>query len=570
MVRRNSPDESRKVYDAIVVGSGMSGGWAAKELTERGLDTLLLERGRPVNHPTEYLFDVLRGLGGPKEGPAVDARAEADYSVQRHCAEFREDTRKFFIKDSDYPYLFDSDKPFYWIQGNQLGGRSLTWANQAYRMGDVDFESNLRNGTGIDWPIRYADLEPWYDHVERFIGVSGQPEGLSQVPDGIFQPPMEMNAVEKAVKAAVEGKYPERRVTIGRSSILTEAKGMRRKCVHRNACAEGCMRGSCFSAVSSTIPAALATGRLTLRTGSEVDTVLFDKEKGRAAGVTVVDPETGNRTEILARIVFLCASALSTTRILLNSTCSRFPDGLGNSSGVLGHYLMDHHLDAGATGEMPGFEDFVDDPGRPNCIVVPRYRNLNGSDPGANYIGGYWHQGKAWRPGIRPPFPRTNRLKDLVRPMKPGPWQVRLGSCGECLPYEANKVTLEKDKTDKAGNPLLRVDCEFRENELNMRRDMAATAAEMLEASGLKNVAEFDDETPPGIAVHEMGTARMGRDPATSVLNAHNQMHDVPNVFITDGACMTSSGSVHPSLTYMALTARAAAYAADALKRRDL
>jgi len=562
----------RPQYDAIVVGSGIAGGWAAKELAERGLKTLLLERGRHVEHGRDYILEALKQWRPSLRKKDRQARFEEDYYIQQHCDAFDATTRHFFINDRQNPYSFDPDKPFWWIRGNHLGGRSLTWARQSYRFGDVDFEANAFDGHGVDWPIRYEDLAPWYDHVEAFIGVSGQAEGLAQVPDGVFLPPMAMNRVEEAFKAYVEAAFPDRTVTIGRVATLTRRHQGRASCRYSGRCARGCIGGAYFSSLSATLPAAAATGNLTVRVHSNVESVLYDEAQDKALGVRVIDSETLDPLEFYGRVIFLCASTLGTTHILLNSTTRRFPTGLGNSSGTLGHYLMDHHFQVGARGTMPDFEDVFHQVGRPNGIHIPRFRNLDARTRHPDFVRGYWFQGMAQRPGSKRHalVQRMAQVKRTLRGTQAGSWYMWLGGWGECLPRYENYVDLDPEAVDAWGIPLLRVHCTFGENERLMRLDMQQTAAEMLEAAGVKAVRTYDTKAPPGLCVHEMGTARMGRDPRTSVLNAFNQMHDVPNVFVTDGACMTSSGANSPSLTYMAITARACAFAVDAMKRGTL
>jgi choline dehydrogenase-like flavoprotein len=560
---------AQETWDAIVVGSGMSGGWAAKELTERGLRVLLLEAGRPIDPRRDYIEHEpvyefrFRGLG--------DRRREHERQrIQSVAGPFEEQTSHFFVDDIDNPYTFDADKPFYWIRGRHLGGRSLMWGRQTYRLSDLDLEANAREGAGIDWPIRYADIAPWYDHVEEFIGVSGEPLGLPQLPDGRFLPPMQLNCAEEVVKAGMARHFNrERQLTIGRCAILTRPHRGRAACHYCGPCWRGCVTHSYFNAIGVTLPAAQATGRLTVRTHSIVAAILYDEQQNRATGVRVIDAISRDDTEYRARVVFLCASTLESTRILLNSRTPRFPDGLGNSSGELGRNLMDHTMGGGARGLIPGNEDRVVHGNRPNGIYVPRFRNLKERHP--DFVRGYGFQGGAGRsgwdrgasePGIGAQF--KERLRE------PGPWSFTFYGFGECLPYRTNRVTLDPVRTDAWGIPALHVSAVWGDNERKMLADMAVTAAEMLEAAGARNITPFVEDNAPGLGIHEMGTARMGRDPRTSVLNGFNQLHDVPNLFVTDGACMTSAGCQNPSITYMALTARAAAYAVEQLQRREL
>ncbi len=557
-------------HDAIVVGSGITGGWAAKELTEKGLRVLMLERGRPVEHGEGYPTEHMGWWQFKFRGEGERALYEDQYPVQSQTYAFGEDTRHFFVNDKQHPYKHDPDKPFSWIRGYHVGGRSLMWFRQCYRLGELDFEANARDGVGVDWPIRYADLAPWYDHVEEHAGISGQAEGLAQLPDSVFLPPMAMNCAELWVKEKLAASHPERVMTIGRTATLTRPHKGREACHYcTSACHRGCSTGSYFSSQSSTLPAAFATGRLTLRPHSIVHSVVYDEKKDRATGVRVIDAETREALEFEARVVFLCASTLGSTQILLNSRSARFPTGLGNSSDVLGRYLMDHIFSTGAEGIVPGLEDKYTRGYRPNGIYVPRFQNLDGRD--REYLRGFGFQGGAgrlgWQRGLELPGFGADFKKTL---RDPGPWTFDLHGFGEMLPRADNRVTLAEDEVDAWGIPLLEIDCTHGDNEKTMSAAAASEAAEMLEAAGLKEVETYDLKNPPGLGIHEMGTARMGRDPKTSVLNAFNQVHDAPNVFVTDGACMTSSACQNPSLTYMALTARASDHAVRLLKRGDL
>ncbi len=557
-------------FDAIVVGSGITGGWAAKELTEAGLETLLVERGRPVEHGKDYVGEHMADWELPYRGWGDRRLYERDYPVQSQCYAFGEDTRHFFVNDSRHPYAHDEDKPFSWIRGYHLGGRSLMWARQCYRWSDLDFEANARDGFGSDWPIRYADLAPWYDHVERFAGISGQAEGLPQLPDGSFLPPMEMNCVERAVRERIGQAFPGRVMTIGRCAVLTQPHGGRAACHHCGPCHRGCSTGSYFSSLSSTLPAAMATGNLTVRTHSIVHSVIYDEQRDRAVGVRVIDAQSKRPIELFGRLIFLCASTLGSTQILLNSKSARFPEGLANSSGALGHYLMDHTFQAGASALMPGFEDDYYFGYRPNGVYLARFRNLDGRQH-PDFLRGYAFQGGAWRES----WDRGTRMASLGAELKqalrePGPWRMAFGGFGECLPRYENHVDLDPEKVDEWGIPVLRVHCTWSDNEDAIRRDIQVTAAEMLEASGGRDIVTWDNEAPPGLAIHEMGTARMGRDPKSSVLNGWCQAHDVPNLFVTDGAAMASSACQNPSITYMALTARACSHAVAEMKRGNL
>ncbi len=560
-------------YDAIVVGSGISGGYAAKELTEKGLKTLVLERGRPLEHGADYITEHKKPWKFEHRGRGDPQRYAQDFNVQRRTSSFGETNEHFFLKDSESPYV--EVKPFTWIRGGRVGGRSLLWGRQCYRWSEMDFAANANEGVEIDWPLRYADLAPWYDYVEPFVGISGQAEGVENCPDGKFLPPMPLNKVEQVVKAGIEKSFPERVMTIGRVAVLTVPHNGRAACHYCGPCHRGCSVGAYFSSHSATLPAARVTGNLTLRANSIVHSLLFDDEQGRVTGVRVVDAETKETMEFYGKLVFLCASALASAHILLNTKTPRFPDGLANSSGTLGHYLMDHHFQVGAIGEMPGYEDFYYVGNRPNGIYIPRFRNVSPQTKRSDFLRGYGFQGGASRPSWGRPLRGFGAdFKHALR--QPGPWEMNLMAFGETMPRYENYVDLDPEQTDIYGIPLLRINCEWGENEMAMRKDMAATAAEMLEAAGAKNIRVYDNNregglgAEPGLGIHEMGTARMGRDPKTSVLNAFNQAHDVPNLFVTDGACMTSSACQNPSITYMALTARAVDYAVGELKKMNV
>lgn len=553
-------------YDAIVVGSGISGGWAAKELTEKGLKTLLLERGRQVEHIKDYPTTNKEPWELP-HGNKLPPEEMKHYEKQRRTGyTISPEYVHWWVKDDENPYT--EKKRFDWIRGYHVGGRSLMWGRQSYRLSEMDFESNLKDGHGVDWPIRYKDIAPWYDHVEKFIGVNGQKEGLPQLPDGQFLPPMEMNCVEKEVKKRLADKYNDRIMTIGRSANLTQPHNGRANCQYRNKCMRGCPFGAYFSTQSSTMPAAVATGNLTLRPFSIVTEVIYDPETQKAKGVRVLDSETREYVEYYAKIVFLNASAIGSAFILLNST-EHFPDGLGNGSGELGRNIMDHHLNVGAGGEWEGHEDMYYYGRRPNGIYVPRFRNIGKQQ--MDFVRGYGYQGGGSRNGWKSNIAELSigaSLKEEVN--EPGPWTFGFSGFGEWLPYHENKMTLTTDVLDKYGLPTVVFDAGYGENEIKMREDMMNQAAEMCEAVGLKNVRKWNSEPALGLGIHEMGTARMGRDPKTSVLNKWNQVHEAQNVFVTDGAAMTSAGCQNPSLTYMALTARAANHAVEELKKGNL
>ncbi|MEO0006113.1 MAG: hypothetical protein RJA20_309 [Bacteroidota bacterium] len=554
-------------YDAIVVGSGISGGWAAKELTERGLKVLLLERGRNVEHVKDYPTATTKTWEFPHRGRITNAMKER-HPVQKRDYPYSEFAPDFWVDDLDCPYT--EIKRFDWYRGFHVGGRSLMWGRQSYRWSPWDFESNKNDGHGADWPIRYDDLAKWYDYVETFAGISGSIEGLPQLPDGKFLPPMELNIVEKDVAARIKAKYDHRRMIIGRSANLTVEHNGRGSCQYRNLCSRGCQFGAYFSTQSATLPAAVATGNLTLRPFSIVTEITYDKNKKRAKGVRVIDAETMQSIEYEANVVFLCASTLASTFILLNSVDSgSLPDGLSNTSGQLGRNLMDHHFRCGASGDVEGYEDKIAFGRRANGFYIPRYRNFFGDK--REYLRGFGYQGGASREGWQREVAELSIGADLKNTLQePGKWTIGMTGFGEMLPYEDNRITLDKSKKDKWGQFVLAIDCEIKENEKKMRKDMINDAAEMLEAAGIKNIRTYDNGSYPGMAIHEMGTARMGNDPKTSVLNKWNQIHDVKNVFVTDGSCMTSASCQNPSLTYMALTARAAEFAVESLKKGDL
>lgn len=554
-------------FDAIVVGSGISGGWAAKELCEKGFKTLLLERGRNVEHVTGYVNALKNPWEIPHRGLNAQSVGQA-YPVVKRARLLYEPTADFWANEKECPYV--ETKPFDWLRGYQVGGRSLMWGRHSYRWSDLDFEANAKEAVGVDWPIRYKDVAPWYDRVEQFIGVSGSMEGLPQLPDGQFLPPMELNVVEKSVAARIKSHYnDQRRLIIGRVANLTQVRDGRGLCQFRDKCWLGCPFGAYFSTQSSTLPAAAKTGNLTLRPFSIARRVLFDRNTKKARGVEILDAQTNATYEFEAKVVFVCASTFNSTWLLMNSATDVWPDGLGSSSGELGHNVLDHHFRSGASARAQGFDDKYYYGRRPCGFYVPRFRNLNGEK--RPYQRGFAYQGSASRQdwnqdvaelGIGAP------LKERLT--EPGPWNIGMTGFGETLPYHENRVYLDREKKDKWGMPVLAFDCEIKANEKAMRKDMMNDAAEMLEAAGMKNVKPNDGAYTFGECIHEMGTARMGTDPKTSVLNGNNQVWDAKNVFVTDGSCMASSGCVNPSLTYMALTARAVDFAVGELKRGNL
>jgi choline dehydrogenase-like flavoprotein len=554
-------------YDAIVVGSGISGGWAAKELTEKGLKVLLLERGRNVEHIKDYVNATKAPWQYPHRGGRTVAMEEA-YPVLKRDYALNEKNLAFWASDKDSPYT--EVKRFDWYRGYQVGGRSLMWGRQSYRWSDFDFEGNLKDGIAIDWPIRYADLAPWYDHVEKHAGISGSHEGMPQLPDGHFQPAMPLNCGEVVVADKAKKLFDgRRRIIPGRTANLTQQLTGRSACQYRNACWLGCPYGAYFSTQSSTLPAAAKTGRLTLKPFAIVREVLYDKNTKRAKGVRVLDAVTEQTVDYNAKIIFLCASTINTAWLLMQSATDVWPDGLGSSSGELGHNLMDHHFRVGAQGKLDGLEDKNIYGRRPNGFYIPRYRNLFGDK--RNYLRGFGYQGGAGREGWSRAVAELGvgaQFKDAMS--LPGGWTIGATAFGEMLPNHANTVTLDRTRKDKWGLPVPKIDCATGENERLMRRDMGNDMAELLNESGVKDVEVYDSGSFPGMGIHEMGTARMGRDPKTSVLNSHNQVWDAPNVFVTDGSGMVSSACVNPSLTYMAMTARAADYAVNELKRNNL
>ena len=566
-LRVNNKAEGQYTYDAIVIGSGISGGWAAKELTEKGLRTIMLERGHPYEHIKDYKTANKDPWEFEHRGKVTQEQLKEHPYIGRTWGA-TEVVIDNWANDVDCPYT--EAKRFNWWRAYRIGGRSTLWGRQSYRWSDLDFEANARDGWAIDWPIRYKDLEPWYDHVERFAGVSGSKEGLAQLPDGQFLPPMEMNCVEKDVAARIRETYKgQRHMIIGRSANLTAPIPGRTQCQFRNRCWEGCPFGGYFSTQSSTLPAAVATGKLTVRPYSIVTRILYDKDKKRATGVEVLDAETNQTYTYHAKIVFVNASALNSAWVLMNSATDVWPGGLGSSSGELGHNIMDHHYNVGASGIMEGYEDKYYYGRRANGIYIVRFANVAGDK--RDYLRGFGYQGSASREGWQRDVAEMGigvGLKEALT--EPGQWTVGVTGFGELLPYHENQITLDKNKKDKWGLPVLCMDAELKDNEKRMRKDMTMEAVAMLESAGVKQLRSWDNGHAVGDGIHEMGSARMGRDPRTSVLNGHNQVWDAPNVFVTDGACMTSSACQNPSLTYMALTARAADFAVTALKQGNI
>ncbi|MBL6647891.1 MAG: GMC family oxidoreductase [Flavobacteriaceae bacterium] len=559
-------------YDAIVIGTGISGGWAAKELCEKGLKTLVLERGRMIKHNQDYPTANMEDWEFPA-GDVITQEIKKNQPKQSRTGYVNtESTKHFFVNDIEHPY--NEDKRFDWIRGYHVGGRSLLWARQSYRLTPFDFVANKEDGYGVDWPIRYKDLAPWYDYVENYIGVSGENLNLNQFPNQQLLKPMELNCVEKVLQKCISEKYDSRYMTIGRVAHITEGTkpGLGRlSCQFRNRCRRGCPFGAYFSSNSSTLPAAEATGNMTLRPNSIVYEIIYDETKKKATGVKIIDSESKLTYEFKSKIIFMCASTVPTTSILMQSKSSRFPNGLGNDSGELGHNLMDHHFQIGADGTYDGFEDKYYTGRRPNGIYIPRFQNIGGNTKSKDFLRGYGYQGGASRTDWKEYVKEASYGEELKQAIvKPGKWDMGLNGFGEVLPYHENKMYLDYDKTDNWGLPTVTFDAKLRENELSMRKDMQLQAMEMLDKAGFKDIKPYESSYALGLGIHEMGTARMGRDPKTSVLNSFNQMHSVKNIFVSDGSCMTSSGNVNPSLTYMAITARAVDYAVNELRKNNI
>ena len=567
-VNVNNKAAAQNTYDAIVIGSGIAGGWAAKELTEKGLKVLMLERGEHIEHIKDYKNATKEIWEFPHRGEATQ-QMKKDYPNLARDYPLNEETFGMWTNEKDCPY--EEKKPFAWFRGYHTGGRSLMWGRQSYRWNKWDFEANAKDGIAVDWPIRYEELAPWYSHAEKFAGIQGSKQGLDVLPDGEFLPAMEMNVAEKWVSENLKTYYKgQRHMFIGRSANITQPKPEQNRvnCQYRDRCWRGCPFGGYFSTQSATLPAARATGNLTLENNKIVTKILYDKDKKKATGVEVIDALDNRTYTYSSKIVFVCASAFNSTWVLMNTATDIWPDGLGSACGELGHKAMDHHFRAGAGGTVEGFEDKYVYGRRPTGIYVPRFRNIY--DDKRDYLRGFGYQGGAGRGrGIDiAEFTFGAELKEAMS--EPGNWHMGIMGFGEMLPYHDNRIYLSKDKKDKWGLPTLEMDIEIKENENKMRKDMMNDAAEMLTNSGVKDVQPYDWGYIVGMGIHEMGTARMGRDPKTSVLNGNNQVWDALNVFVTDGACMTSASCVNPSLTYMALTARAADFAVSELKKGNL
>ena len=564
-------NEERDSYDAIVVGTGISGGWAAKELCEKGLKTLVLERGPMVKHIEDYKTAHLDPWDLPLQGQIPKEEQAKQMKQARTGYTTRPEHSHWFVNDLKHPY--NEVKRFDWMRGYQVGGRSITWGRHSYRFSEMDFEANITDGHGVDWPVRYKDIAPWYDMVESYIGVTGELLGLPQLPDGKFEPMMGLNCVEQHVREKLAEEYEDRIVTAGRVAHINSDKKYegRVRCQYRNRCMRGCPFGAYFSSLSSTLPAAEKTGNLTLRPDSIVHEVLYDPDSKKATGVRIIDRETKETHEFKAKVIFLCASAIASTSILMQSRSDRFPNGMGNDSDQLGRNLMDHHLGSGARGKLDGYEDKYYKGRKPGGIYMPRFRNLGGTSNTDKFVRGYGYQGSGSRSNWEDSVAELSygrSLKETI--LKPGGWSFGMSGFGEVLPYEDNRMTLDYDKLDSWGLPTVTFDAEFGDNEWNMREDIKEQAFNMLTKAGLREVEIYDDPKALGIGIHEMGTARMGKDPKTSVLNGFNQIHSVKNVYVTDGAFMTSGSCVNPSLTYMAFTARAANHAAEELKKGNI
>jgi choline dehydrogenase-like flavoprotein len=566
----NIDSKEQRTFDAIVIGSGMSGGWAAKELCEKGLKTLVLERGRDVKHLKDYPTTNMMPWEFEHQGQMPSAIQKENPVVSR-CYAFREDAAHFFVKDNEHPYV--QEKPFDWIRGYQVGGKSMLWARQTQRWSDFDFEGPARDGFAVDWPIRYKDIAPWYSYVEKFAGISGNKDGLAELPDGEFLPPMELTCVEKYFQDHVTKNFDKRHVIIGRCAHLTEPQPIhleqgRGKCQGRNLCQRGCPFGGYFNANSTTIPWAERTGNMTLRPFSVVHSILFDETKGKAIGVRVIDSQTKESVDYYSKVVFVNAGALNSNLVLLNSTSTRFPKGLGNDNGLLGKYVAFHNYRGRISAEYDGFKEFTTDGGRPNGGYMPRFRNVYQQE--TNFLRGYAAGFSGFRYPERHSEGVGKTLKSNLLKREYGNWHVGSHIMGETIPKESNFVSLDPGKKDEWGIPLLNIAIDYDDNDEKMLKDFFEQFTEMYKSAGFTNIETHDSKQAPGLDIHEMGGVRMGDDPKTSLLNKWHQLHACPNVFVTDGACMTSTSTQNPSLTYMAFTARAAHHAVEELKASNL
>jgi choline dehydrogenase-like flavoprotein len=559
-----------RTYDAIVIGSGISGGWAAKELCDHGIKTLMLERGRDVRHIVDYPTTLKQPWEYEHRGQLPLAVTQANPIISR-CYAFYEGSSHFFVKDNEHPYI--QDKPFDWIRGYQVGGKSLMWARWSQRWSDFDYEGPARDGYAVDWPIRYADMAPWYSHVEKFAGIAGNRDGIPTLPDGEFLPPFEMSCVEKYFKEKVASKYPDRYIISSRVAHLTQPQEIhlkqgRGKCVNRTICERGCPYGGYFSSNSSTLPWAMKTGKLTLRPQSVVHSILYDAKKKKAIGVKVIDAITKEEIEFYAKIIFVNASALNSNLVLLNSTSSRFPNGLGNDSGVLGKYVAFHNYRPRVTAEYDGFPETTTEGRSPSQGYVPRFRNVYKQETG--FLRGYaagFSANKAKLPGHDG---LGTELKENLNTFRYSHWHIDAFMMGETIPKKSNQVTLDANKKDDWGIPMLKVSVGYDDNDEKMILDFHEQFSEMFTHAGFKNIKTHDSKQAAGLDIHEMGGVRMGVDPKTSMLNKNHQLHTCPNVYVTDGSCMTSTSTQNPSLTYMAFSARAANHAVEELKKRNL
>jgi choline dehydrogenase-like flavoprotein len=557
-------------FDAIVIGSGISGGWAAKELCEKGLKTLVLERGRDVVHNKDYPTTQLRPWELAHRGALTKKFKEANPLITK-AAGFGEDTMHFFIEDKDHPYV--QEKPFDWIRGYQVGGKSIIWGRATQRWSKYEFTAPERQGYGMNWPIGYDDVAPWYSHVEKFMGVCGTRDGIEAMPDGEFLPPFQFNCVEQHMSDKIKEHFPDRHMVHARWAHITEPQEIhlqqgRGKCQARNLCMRGCPFGGYFSSVSSTLPWADKTGNMTIRPFSVVHSVIYDEETGKANGVRVIDANTKEVTDFKARIIFLNASALNSTLIMLNSKSNRFPNGLGNDHDLLGRYVAFHNYRGWASGEVEGFEDKYYYGRNPTEPIIANFRNLGERD--TDFVGGYTIFSGAWRDrGVHFKQPAIGAAYKLSQ-TEPGGWHVYMYMQGETIPKAENHVRLSATEKDQWGIPLLVTSVGYDDNDEKMLQDFLSQSVLMMEKAGVKNIETNDSKQAPGLDIHEMGGARMGTEPANSILNKWNQVHQCKNVFVTDGACMTSTGNQSPSILYMALTARAANYAAVELKKGNL
>jgi choline dehydrogenase-like flavoprotein len=559
--------QEKRTYDAIIIGSGASGGWAAKELCDKGLNTLILERGRDVKHIKDY----------PTAGKApwqfeyrgsVPLDERKDFQTARFV---RAETFHWAIKDDEQPFI--QEKPFRWFRGYHVGGKSLLWARQTQRWSDYDFEGPQRDGFAVDWPIRYKDLEPWYSHVEKFAGIAGNKDGLPELPDSECGPGFDMSCIEQYFKESLQKNYSDRHLIQGRCAHITDHQDIhkeqgRGKCQNQAMCNRGCQFGGYFSSNASTIPWALKTKKLTIRPHAVVHSIIYDDKKGRATGVRIIDGSTMEMMEFYAKIIFVNASALNSNAILLNSTSQRFPNGLGNDSGVLGKFVSWHNYRGKANASYEGFEDKKTDGRNPSNAYMPRFRNVFKQE--TDFLRGYAIGVGGGRGSGSDTSMIGDQLRENLLNPKLGNWHISSWMMGECVPLEKNHVRLHQELKDKYGIPQLIISCEWSENDDKMVEDYIQQSKEMFEKAGFTNISATDAKTPPGADIHEMGGVRMGRDPKTSMLNAWNQLHHCKNVFVTDGACMTSTGTQNPTLTFMAITARAANHAVDEMKKKNL